>query len=98
MTQTLNIQQLKNLQHVLAARGVTGLSVFGSRVKGDARDDSDLDIIVDYDPESHFSLLDLAAVARIVEEETGLKADVMTRPGLHPVLKDDIETSAIRVF
>ncbi len=98
MSQTLNFEQLRNLKHALAARGVTGLSVFGSRARGDAHEDSDLDIIIDYDPKSRFSLIDLAAVARIVEEKTGLKADVMTRPGLHPILKDDIEASSIKVF
>ena len=92
------ISALKALAPVLAARGVTGLSVFGSRVTGTPRPDSDLDIIVDYDPESRFSLLDLVAVGRIIEERIGIKADVMTRPGLHPVLKDTIETNAIRVY
>ncbi|MEZ5857106.1 MAG: hypothetical protein R3D67_21085 [Hyphomicrobiaceae bacterium] len=53
--------------------------------------DSDIDIIVDYDPDSRFSLLDLIAVGRLIEERLGIKADVMTRPGLHLVLKADIE-------
>ncbi len=92
------IDALKLLAPDLAPRGVTGLSVFGSRVTGQFRDDSDLDILLDYDTESRFSLIDLVAVARIIEERTGLKADVMTRRGLHPVLRDEIEAKAFRVF
>jgi uncharacterized protein len=89
---------LKSLEPLFAARGVTGLSVFGSRTNGTARPDSDIDVIVEYNPNSRFSLLDLVAVGRIIEEHLGIKADVVTRPGLHPVLRDQIESQAIRVY
>jgi predicted nucleotidyltransferase len=89
---------LQSLAPTLAPRGVTGLSVFGSRTTGEAGPDSDIDIIVDYDPDSHFSLLDLVAVGRLIEERLGIRADVMTRPGLHPVLKHAIEAQEVRVY
>ncbi len=98
MTLDQTIGVLGQLAPVLAERGVVGLSVFGSQVRGTSRPDSDLDVILDYDPESRFSLLDLVAVGRLIEEQTGIRADVMTRRGLHPVLKDRIESEAIRVF
>ena len=92
------IDALESLAAELASRGVTGLSVFGSQVTGNARLDGDVDVIVDYDPDSHFSLLDLVAVGRIIEECIGIKADVMTRPGLHPLFRSEIEKHAIRVY
>lgn len=92
------IDALRSLAPELAPRGVTGLSVFGSRVSGTPREDSDLDVILDYDQDSGFSLLDLVAAARLIEERTGLKADVMTRRGLHPVLRETIEREAVRVY
>jgi uncharacterized protein len=94
--QTLTV--LKSLQASFAARGVTGLSVFGSQLSGRGAPTSDIDIIVDYDPNSRFSLIDLAAVGRVIEEQLGIKADVMTRTGLHPVLRTQIEQSAVRVY
>ena len=93
-----NINAIKALQAQFAARGVTGLSVYGSRAKGTDTPDSDLDVLVDYDPDRGFSLIDLGAVGRMLEERLGIKADVVTRPGLHPLLKDDIEQSAIRIY
>jgi len=92
------IAAFKSLAPLFAARGVTGLSVFGSRTTGEARADSDIDVIVDYNPDSRFSLLDLVAVGRIIEEYLGIKADVITRPGLHPVLRHEIESKSIRVY
>ncbi len=97
MAPSEQINALKSLATILAPRGVTGLSVFGSQVTGQAHPGSDIDVIIDYDPESHFNLLDLVAVGRIMEERIGIRADVMTRRGLHPVLKDQIECNAIRV-
>jgi len=86
------------LQPEIAARGVTGLYMFGSQVRGQAGEASDIDLFVDYDDESRFSLLDLVAVGRLIEEHLGIKADVMTRKGLHPILKENIEAEAVRVF
>jgi uncharacterized protein len=98
MTLADAITTLKAMAPVLAQRGVTGLSVFGSRVTGTARSDSDLDVLLDYDPASAFSLLDLVAVGRMIEERLGITADVITRGGLHPMLKDAIEAQAVRVY
>ena len=82
----------------MRARGATGLSIFGSRARGDFRPDSDLDGIVDYDPSRKFSLLDLVAIERMIETHLGLRADLTTRAALHPLLKDRILAEAERVF
>ena len=66
--------------------------------RGGQRPDSDLDIFVDIKPGVKFSLLDLAGVHRILNEEIGRKVDVMTRASLHPKLRADIEREAARVF
>jgi uncharacterized protein len=42
----------------LRARGVTHAALFGSRARGDAREDSDTDIMIEIDPEAS-SLSDL---------------------------------------
>ena len=98
MTPQLLAGQLAQLEPDLRARGATGLSIFGSRARGDEHTTSDLDGLVDYDPRQRFSLLDLVAIERLVEERTGLKADFTTRPALHPLLRERIEREALRVF
>jgi hypothetical protein len=45
-----------------------------------------------------FSLVELARVKERVNAILGGRADVMTRDSLHPLLRERIEASAIRVF
>jgi uncharacterized protein len=62
MTRDEIIATLKAREAEFRAKGVVRLALFGSRVRGDHRPDSDLDLIVDIDPTlAKFSLLNLAA-------------------------------------
>jgi predicted nucleotidyltransferase len=92
------IQQLQ--QHAAAVKdmGATALYLFGSTVRDEAQASSDLDLFIDYDPAKQFSLLDLVGIKQFLEEELAVEVDVTTRSSLHPMLRTDIEQSAIRVF
>lgn len=92
------IVRLKQTADALKARGATALYLFGSTARDQARPGSDLDLFIDYDPDVHFSLLDLAGIKNLIEDHLAVTADVMTRDSLHPMLRDEIEHSAIRVF
>ncbi len=73
MTSDDIIAKLRKTVPALKAEGVTGLAVFGSRSRGDARADSDLDALVDIDPKAKFSPLDLVGVQHIIQDATGLE-------------------------
>lgn len=98
MTRTEAISKLKDSAAAIKARGATSLFLFGSTARDQARPMSDLDLFVDYDPEKKFSLVDLVGIKLLLEERLGIRVDVTTRDSLHPMLRSDIEKSAIRVF
>lgn len=50
--------------------------IFGSVVRGEDSEDSDLDLLVDPAPET--SLLDLARLQLVIEAEVGIKIDLRT--------------------
>lgn len=98
MTRTETIEAIKRHADALKAQGATALYVYGSRARGDHSPDSDLDIFVDYNADKKFSLMDLAGIKHLIEDELGLEVHITTHNSLHPMLKDEIEHQAIRVF
>jgi predicted nucleotidyltransferase len=92
------IDKLKRQAQAIRAMGATSLYLFGSVVQGEAGRDSDLDLFIDYDPNGRFNAFDLVGIKQLLESELGIDVDITTRDGLHPMLRTDIEQSAIRVF
>jgi predicted nucleotidyltransferase len=79
----------------IRGQGVASLAIFGSRARGDERLDSDLDVLIAYDPERPFTLYDLVRVEHLLERLTGLEVHVSTRDGfrhdrLPRILKDAV--------
>lgn len=98
MTKAEALRALSARELELRALGVGRLHVFGSTACDLARPDSDLDLLVDPAPGRKSSLFDLVGVKLLVEDQLRIEADVTTRSGLHPLLRDRIEREAVRVF
>jgi len=73
---------------ILKRYGIRRASVFGSFARGEEREDSDIDILVEF--EEGKSLLDLVGLKMDLEEALGRKVDVLTYKSLHPLLEDRI--------
>ncbi len=91
------IARLKAHEAELKRLGVRSLYLFGSTARGEARDNSDVDLFFDYE-KGKFGLFQLMDVKERTSCILGRKADIMTRDSLHRTLKHDIEASAVRVF
>jgi predicted nucleotidyltransferase len=98
MNRTDAIEKLKAHADAIKAMGAISLYLFGSTAKNSAKITSDLDLFIDYDPDSRFNAFDLVGIKLFLEKELALPVDLTTRDGLHPMLKSDIEQSAMRVF
>ena len=81
---------------VLKERGISKAGVYGSYVRGEARVDSDLDVVVEL-PEKA-SLLDLVGLQLELQDVLGLKVDVATYDGLHPRLRNRILSEERRIL
>ena len=92
------VAELAALEKPLRQRGLTSIALFGSVVRGAARPDSDIDLLVDVTPDAQFSLIDLVAVKDFLEDQLGRKVDVVTRAGLEPAIRDRVLREAEAVF
>ena len=74
-------------------RGVTRVRVFGSMSRGDAKEDSDVDLLVTLSPGT--SALALGGLLIDAEELLGRRVDVVTEASLHPALRDRVLADAV---
>jgi len=97
MTRTDLLAELRKEASDIRALGATSLYLFGSTARGEATEDSDVDLFVDYDPE-RFGFVELIRLRERLSRVLGHPADLTTREGLHPLLRPTIEAEAIKVF
>jgi predicted nucleotidyltransferase len=91
------IQVLKRHEVELKKLGVEHLFLFGSVARDDAKDDSDIDLFFDHQ-KGRLGLYELMDVKERAQQILGRSTDIMTRASLHPVLREQIEETALRVF
>ena len=76
--------------------GARNVRVFGSAARGEADEQSDLDLLVDLDPDR--SLLDLAGFLLDVQELLGGPVDVVTERGLKARIRDRVLQEAVALL
>jgi predicted nucleotidyltransferase len=78
--------------------GVRHASVFGSVARGQARPASDIDVLVDLDPERPIGVFEYTRLKLYIRELLGGASDVVNRRKLKPLLRDNILREAVNVF
>ena len=92
------MSKLRAHAQALTDRGVTGLWVFGSVARGNARIDSDVDLFAEFDPGAHLSLVGIASLRAELSDLLGTPADLVERRALHPAAREAAERDAVRVL
>jgi predicted nucleotidyltransferase len=92
------LAKLREASPALKAEGVTKLALFGSRARGDARPDSDLDVLVDTTSRDASPPFDFFKVLHIIEDATGLRAQISMRDLLKPRIVERIADDLVEVF
>jgi predicted nucleotidyltransferase len=81
------------LKQIAAERGFTDLAVFGSVARQQARQDSDIDLLVA--ARAGTSISDLVALQELIEAVLGRHVDVVSYGGLRPGIDDDVRREAV---
>ena len=74
---------------------VRRLALFGSTARDEARDDSDLDLLVDFDAGPTFD--SFMGVKFFLEDHLGRKVDLVTPAALKPRMRPVVEREAVDV-
>jgi len=91
------IKELKNkLTPILKKHGVNKAALFGSSVRGEMKESSDVDILVRIDKD--ISLLDFVRIKLELEEALGRRVDLVEYDTIKPRLKDRILKEQVVIF
>ena len=70
------------------------LSVFGSALRDDFRSDSDIDVLVEFDPEARVGFFAIARMQDELSATLGRPVDLCTRKGLSRYFRDRVAREA----
>jgi predicted nucleotidyltransferase len=96
-TEKLRDQLRAMLPELREKYGVAELQLFGSRVRGDHRPDSDLDVLVTFRADAKLSLFTLGGLVSDLEDRLGVTIDLAMRKNLRPILRPYILSEAVAV-
>ena len=96
----MQFNKIKNLltshREELSRLGGNHIAIFGSIVRNEATDISDVDILVDFDTKK--GLFGFADLKLYLEEILGCHVDLVTKKALHPALKVRILSESKEIF
>lgn len=81
---------------ILKEAGVTRSSLFGSYVRGEEKENSDIDMLVEVPKGT--GLFAFVGLQRKLAEALGKKVDLVTYKSLHPLLRDKILNEQISIL
>ena len=73
------------------------LGIFGSYVRGEAKLNSDLDLLVEFEPEYHFGLLTFSHLENYLNELLGVNVDLVIKDSLKPKIGQQILSEVIYI-
>ena len=92
----LSPELTETLRHFFAQQPVSRAYVFGSVARGEANQESDVDVLVELDKGA--TLFDHARMSWQLEDLLHHKVDIVTKTGLSPYLRPFIDRDRILVY
>jgi predicted nucleotidyltransferase len=77
---------------------VRRLAVFGSVLREDFRPDSDVDVLVEFEPDAQVGFLALSRMQRELSTLMGRPVDLVPREGLKPKIREAVLSSAEELY
>jgi len=74
------------------------LAIFGSYVTGDAKESSDVDVLIDFTEDAHVGFFKYVRIRRSLSEMLGLEVDMVTPQALSKYIKQQVLQQAETIY
>jgi predicted nucleotidyltransferase len=91
----LDLPPARAIDQFCARYPIRRLSIFGSALRDDFDDNSDLDVLVEFEPAAQVGLMTMARMTRELEQLTGRKVDLLTPEFLSPHFRQQVIDNAV---
>lgn len=98
MDRNTTIARLKAHEGEPRAMGVSGLSLFGSLARGDARSDSDIDLAARFDPAAEVGMVKYGAILERLRTLLHARVDLVGEPARTARMQAEIDRDRAPVF
>lgn len=85
-----NIEKVKMAIPRIANKHISFMALFGSRAKDSAKEDSDYDILIDFEKGYDYSLFEISAIKQDIENALEARVDLVTKKSIHPRIRQNI--------
>ena len=92
------IATLRAHEPELRHRGVLHAALFGSLARGEAKPASDIDILIELEPDAPIDLFDYIGITHYIADLFPARVDVANRSSLKPHVRPDAERDAVYAF
>jgi predicted nucleotidyltransferase len=92
------IATLRAHQAELRRRGVRHAALFGSLARGESKRTSDIDIVIELDPQAPIGLFEYVGITQYLADLFPGRVDVANRSSLKPLVRPTIERDALYAF
>ena len=94
-----NIEEIKEkVVPLLQNYGAVRAGIFGSVIRGEAKKNSDIDILVEFSKEVRMGLMEFAHIINEIEDKLNKKVDLIEYTSIHPLLKDNILKEEVEIL
>lgn len=94
MTNDLPDLPLAEIRAICRRYGVRELALFGSALRDDFGPESDLDLLVEFEPDVRIGFMELGRMEQELAALLGRRVDLVPKGGLRPFLRDEVLASA----
>ena len=98
MTRDDALSVLVNARAELVRRGVRRAALFGSTVRGEARQGSDVDVLLEFEPGAEIGVYEYVSLERFIREQFPVPVDVVNRATLKAHVRPAAERDALYAF